>query len=79
METLSIRKTGAEGVSKDRVELAMIQALKDQLRELMKAKKAEIEKVEELELYIKLQEEHYSDRRTQHVREKGEMNKRYEE
>ena len=57
----------------------MIQALKDQLRELMKAKKAEIEKVEELELYIKLQEEHYSDRRTQHVREKGEMNKRYEE
>ena len=39
----------------------------------MAAKNAETEKIKEMELYIKMQEEHYSDYNTQLVIEKAEM------
>mgnify|MGYP000698124164 CR=1 FL=1 len=57
----------------------IIQYLKRQLHELLVAKQEEAEKVEELELYIKMQEEHYSDHSVQLVLDKVEIHEKYEE
>ena len=73
---LAKTKLGAFLDAKDK----RIHALKQQLQQQMVEKKEETEKVDELEVYIQMQEEHYSDQIAQLVLEKSEiMHTKYEQ